>query len=81
MGLADAPLLSSMAQATLIVVAANETRKSTVKVALKRLQFARANLVGVLLNKFDASQTGYGYGYGEYEYHSYGAKELPSPKV
>lgn len=81
MGLADAPLLSSMAHATLIVVAANETRKSTVKVAIKRLQFARANLVGVLLNKFDASQTGYGYGYGEYEYHSYGAKELPAPKA
>jgi polysaccharide biosynthesis transport protein len=80
MGLADAPLLSSMAQATLIVVAANETRKSTVKIAVKRLQFARANMVGVLLNKFDASQTGYGYGYGEYEYHSYGAKELPAPR-
>jgi polysaccharide biosynthesis transport protein len=80
MGLADAPLLSSMAQATLIVVAANETRKSVVKVAAKRLQFARANIVGVLLNKFDASQTGYGYGYGEYEYHSYGTKELPAPR-
>jgi polysaccharide biosynthesis transport protein len=81
MGLADAPLLSSMAQATLLVVAANETRKSTVKVALKRLQFARASMVGALLNKFDASQTGYGYGYGEYEYHSYGARELAAPRA
>jgi polysaccharide biosynthesis transport protein len=79
MGLADAPLLSSMIQATMLVVAANETRRSTVRIALKRLQFARANIVGTLLNKFDVKQTGYGYGYGygDYNYHSYGTKELP----
>jgi polysaccharide biosynthesis transport protein len=82
MGLADAPLLSSMTHATLLVVAANETRRSVVKVALKRLQFARANIIGALLSKFDSSQTGYGYGYGygDYEYHSYGVKALPSQK-
>jgi len=82
MGLADAPLLASMAQSTLMVVAANETRRSVFKVALRRLQFARANVIGALLSKFDSSQTGYGYGYGygEYEYHSYGLKELPSAK-
>ncbi len=83
MGLADAPLLSSTTQATLLVVAANETRRSTVKIALKRLQYARANIIGVLLNKFDAKQTGYGYGYGygDYEYHSYGnTPQLPSSK-
>jgi polysaccharide biosynthesis transport protein len=82
MGLADAPLLASMTQATLMVVAANETRRSVFKVALRRLQNARANVIGALLSKFDSSQTGYGYGYGygEYEYHSYGLKELPSAK-
>ena len=82
MGLADAPLLASMTQATLMVVAANETRRSVFKVALRRLQNARANVIGALLSKFDPSQTGYGYGYGygEYEYHSYGLKELPSAK-
>jgi polysaccharide biosynthesis transport protein len=80
MGLADAPLLSSIAQTTLLVVAANETRRSVVKVAVRRLRFAKANLIGSLLSKFDASQTGYGYGYGDYEYHSYGAKELPAPR-
>jgi polysaccharide biosynthesis transport protein len=74
MGLADAPLLSSSVHSTLLVIAANETRRSVVKVALKRLQFARANVIGALLNKFDAKETGYGYGYGygDYEYHSYG---------
>ena len=79
MGLADSPLLSSMVQSTMLVVAANETRRSTVRIALKRLQFARANIIGTLLNKFDVKQTGYGYGYGygDYNYHSYGTKELP----
>ena len=79
LGLADSPLLASMAQTTLFVVAANETRRSVLKGALRRLQFARANVIGALLSKFDSSQTGYGYGYGygEYEYHSYGVKELP----
>jgi polysaccharide biosynthesis transport protein len=76
MGLADAPLLASIAQATLLVVAANETRRSVVKVAVRRLRYAKANIIGALLSKFDASQTGYGYGYGDYEYHSYGVKEL-----
>jgi polysaccharide biosynthesis transport protein len=80
MGLADAPLISTNVQATLLIVAANETRRSVVKVALKRLQMARANIVGAVLNKFDSKQTGYGYGYGygDYDYHSYGATpQLP----
>jgi polysaccharide biosynthesis transport protein len=83
MGLADAPLISTNVQATLLVVAANETRRSVVKVALKRLQMARANIVGAVLNKFDSKQTGYGYGYGygDYDYHSYGTTpQLPSAK-
>jgi len=81
MGLADAPLLSRLVQATVLVVAANETRRSTARIALKRLQMARANVIGALLNKFDAKETsyGYGYGYGDYEYHSYGeTPKLPS---
>jgi polysaccharide biosynthesis transport protein len=79
MGLADAPLLSSMARATLLVVAAGETRRNTAKVALKRIQYARGNVIGALLSKFDVKQAGYGYGYGygDYEYHSYGLAKLP----
>ena len=67
--------LIALLNQTLHQVAANETRKNTVKVALKRLQYARANILGILLNKFDAKETGYGYGYGygDYEYHSYGS--------
>jgi polysaccharide biosynthesis transport protein len=81
MGLADSPLLSSVAQGTLFVVAANETRKSIVAVARKRLLFARANFIGVLLSKFDSRQIGYGYGYGEYDYHAYGTRELAASRI
>jgi succinoglycan biosynthesis transport protein ExoP len=74
--------LASAAQATLLVVAAHDTRRDALKTALKRLQLARAHLIGVTLNKFNARQAGYGYGYGygEYDYHLIGAKQLTSTK-
>jgi capsular exopolysaccharide synthesis family protein len=71
MGLADAPILSNLAQGTLLVVRAGATRVAVVKNALKRLQSARAHVVGGLLTQFQAQQAG-GYGYGGYDYYSYG---------
>jgi hypothetical protein len=44
--------------------------------AIKRLQAARARIVGTVLTKYDARGQGYGYGYGygySYAYYSYGA--------
>ena len=84
LGLADAPLLSSLAAGTLFVLGAGETRRGVIKAALKRLHFARARLVGVVLNKFDfrtasygyGSNYGYGYGYGAVEHYGYGAKAV-----
>lgn len=77
LGLADAPLLASVARATLLVVAASETRRNTTRIALRRLQMARGNVIGALLCKFDAHQAGdgYGYGYSGYDYYSYGAQD------
>lgn len=81
MGLADAPLISNLVQATVVIVAANETRRNVLRTALRRLSQARANVIGTILNKFDMklSGYGYGYGYGQYEYYSYGKdmKVLP----
>jgi len=81
--LADAPLLASIAGGTLLVVAAGQTRRSVVKAALKRLHFARARMVGALMNKCDFRRSygyGYGYGYGSdhaaLEYYGYGQKAL-----
>jgi capsular exopolysaccharide synthesis family protein len=84
LGIADAPLLSSAAQATVFVVAANQSSKSFVRTALRRLGLARAIVVGALLTKFDARDAGYGYGYG-YSYGgayggtAYGSLEYRAP--
>jgi capsular exopolysaccharide synthesis family protein len=77
MGLADAPLLSSVVEGTLLVIEAGRTRRGAAKAALKRLHFARAQTIGVLLNKFDSRKVGhtygYGYGYGYGDYYGYGS--------
>src|SRR4029077_6232221 len=81
LGLADAPLLASIAAGTLLVIATGHTRRGVGKAALKRLQFARARMVGALINKCDFRRSnygygGYGYGYGTdsaaLEYYGYG---------
>ena len=79
LGLADAPLLASIAAGTLLVLGAGETRRGVVKAALKRLHFARAQMVGVVLNKFDMRAANYAYhsyGYGALQYYGYGTKSL-----
>lgn len=69
-GLADAPLLASMATGTLLLIDVGATRRGVVRAALKRLTFARAQLVGAVVNKVDISHQGYGYGPGYgYGYH------------
>jgi capsular exopolysaccharide synthesis family protein len=83
LGLADAPLLASIAAGTLLVIATDHTRRGVVKSALKRLHFARARVVGALMNKCDFRSnygySGYGYGYGSdyaaLEYYGYGQKK------
>lgn len=70
LGLADAPVLSSICAATLLVVEASSTRRSAVQGTVRRLQAANARLVGAVLTKFqlksgaDNEHYGYGYGYG-----------------
>ena len=68
MGLADAPIIASVVGGTLLVVEAGGTRRAIVQDALKRLNFARARVLGALLNKFDARKAGHTYGYGGYAY-------------
>ncbi|MFZ0846188.1 MAG: polysaccharide biosynthesis tyrosine autokinase [Pseudolabrys sp.] len=84
LGLADAPLLASIAAGTLLVLGSGETRRGVVKASLKRLHFARARVVGAVLNKFNFRTAsygygstygyGYGYGYGELDHYGYGAQ-------
>ncbi len=70
MGLADAPLLSRVTEATVFVVEADRANRGQVKTAIRRLRDARARLIGVVLSKYEASKAGYGDYYG-YDY-SYG---------
>ena len=82
LGLADAPLLASIASGTLLVIATGDTRRRTAKAALKRLHFARARMVGAVMNKCDLRKHygygsygyGYGAGYAALEYYGYGRK-------
>jgi capsular exopolysaccharide synthesis family protein len=71
LGLADAPLLSSMMEGTLFVVESNRGHRGATKGALKRLQAAKANILGIVLTKFDAKKSGVSNYYG-YDYYYYG---------
>ena len=88
MGLADAPLLSSAASATVFVAAAGTAKIGVIRGALKRLQLSRANLIGSVLTRYDAKKVSYGYGYGEgheyrYEYATSTTVEVnvPEPQI
>lgn len=73
--LADAPLLATMTEGTLMVVSANYVRHAVVRTRLKRLQRASVRIVGLVLTKFDTRQASSYYYYsgdyaGAYDYAS-----------
>jgi polysaccharide biosynthesis transport protein len=75
MGLADAPTLAALVDATIIVVQANRAYRGQAKASVRRLRAARANLLGGILTKYDVRMMGYGAG-GQYGYgygYGYGA--------
>jgi polysaccharide biosynthesis transport protein len=79
MGLADAPLLASIADGTLLIVEAGRGYRGQAKVAIRRLRANSARIIGAVLTKFDARQSGYGYAY-EYNYsytYKYGHDTKP----
>lgn len=63
LGLADAPLIASRAEGVVYAVESGGARSSMIRSALNRLSAANANVLGVVLTKFEAKQAGYGYGY------------------
>lgn len=72
MGLADAAILSNLADGTLLMVAAGKTRRGVLRAALKRLTGARARVLGGVLTMFDHRRAAYGYGDSGYDYYTYG---------
>jgi capsular exopolysaccharide synthesis family protein len=77
LGLADAPLLSSVCRGTLLVVETGKTRTRAASDAVGRLRSAGAHLVGAVLTKYKQRSHGYGYGYSyePYRYGGVGSKE------
>lgn len=76
LGLADAPLLSSVCEGTLMVFEASKVRRGIALNAVNRLRAADANLLGGVLTKYNSKSSGYGYGYAYVdESYSYGIGE------
>jgi len=71
MGLADAPLLSRIADATIFIVEANRAHYGQAKTAIRRLLGAGARIAGVVLTKYRAAEAGMSYDY-HYQYYAYG---------
>jgi Mrp family chromosome partitioning ATPase len=80
-GISDALILSRLAEATMLVVAANQTPRKAARAALKRLQSAGGNIIGAMLGKFDVAKIEYSYSYRYmYEgYYAYGAAATEAP--
>lgn len=77
-GLSDAPILSRIAQATLLLVSTNHVSRKSAKSALKRLRAAGANIIGASMTKFTTGSFDYNYAYKymTYDYYQYG-HEVP----
>lgn len=73
MGLADAPMLSRMADYVVLIVEANRAHFGQAKSAVRRLQDAGANMLGIVMTKFRFREAGYSYDY-HYSYYSYRSK-------
>ncbi|HEX5258798.1 MAG TPA: polysaccharide biosynthesis tyrosine autokinase [Sphingomicrobium sp.] len=81
LGLADAPRLASIVDATVLVIEANTAPRGTVQNALKRLAAAKADIVGAVLSKFDWRKADPGTAYRAEQYYSYGADEDVAPLI
>ena len=83
MGLADSPLIASVATGAVLTIEAGRTTRAQARAAIKRLRLGNARIFGVVLTKFDSRKTAYGYGYNyNYEYdYQYGRKEAPQAAI
>lgn len=71
MGLADAPLLAGAVDGTIFVLEANRVHFGQAKAAIRRVRRAGGNLLGVILTKYRALESGQSYDY-QYGYYQYG---------
>ena len=80
LGLADAPILASICEATVLVIESGAVRRPAALRSVERLMESNANVVGAMLTKFDASKSGYESGEYYYSYgkgaYAYGARKV-----
>ncbi|MEL7199661.1 MAG: polysaccharide biosynthesis tyrosine autokinase [Pseudomonadota bacterium] len=74
MGLADAPVLASLVDRTIFVLEANKVQFGQTRAALRRMRYAGAQIMGVVLTKYRALEAGQTYDY-QYRYYQYGAEQ------
>lgn len=70
-GLADAPLLGRISDATLLVVSSRNVSRKAAANAAKRLKSTGSVLIGAVLNKFSVDRFDYNYEYRYVYYNSY----------
>jgi len=72
LGLADAPALAALTDGLVFVIEAGRVHSGALRTALRRLRFVGANMVGVVLTKFDPQRAGNRYSaYYGYDYYRY----------
>lgn len=72
LGLADAPVLSAIADGVAFVIEAESGQRGAVKAALRRLRAMKPQIVGAILTKFDPNKSANRYSsYYGYEYYRY----------
>ena len=72
LGLADAPMLASIADGTVFVIEAERGRSGSLKAALRRLRTMDPHILGAVLAKFDPARSGNRYSaYSRSDYYSY----------
>jgi capsular exopolysaccharide synthesis family protein len=69
LGLADAIILSGMVKSVVFIAEANNAHHGNTKSAIRRLAMTRANILGAVLTKYNASKVGYSY--YSYMYQNY----------
>ena len=76
MGLSDAPILSRLADTTLMVVSAKQVRRRSAQNAVKRLRTVGGHVVGAVMTKFEIERLDYNYAYRymNYGYYAYGSQ-------
>jgi len=80
LGLADSLVLSRAVDGVIMVTAAGQTSKDSIKASVRRLQQVQAPLLGVILNQVDLDSPDYAY-YSAYYYNYSGEPETEEKRL